>query len=106
MTEMLKADIIFAMKKKFIIDNVEVSSATMDELMANAQGLAAGLMTKYDASPLVIAGTFAALALQIYRSSLTSEDYDSLVDAISEHRDEVQTFPVFLEEDEEDRVVH
>jgi hypothetical protein len=103
---MLKADIIFAMKKKFIIDNVEVSSATMDELMANAQGLAAGLMTKYDASPLVIAGTFAALALQIYRSSLTSEDYDSLVDAISEHRDEVQTFPVFLEEDEEDRVVH
>ena len=103
MTEMLKADIIFAMKKKFIIDNVEVSSATMDELMANAQGLAAGLMTKYDASPLVIAGTFAALALQIYRSSLTSEDYDSLVDAISEHRDEVKTFPVFLEEE---RVVH
>ena len=100
---MLKADIIFAMKKKFIIDNVEVSSATMDELMANAQGLAAGLMTKYDASPLVIAGTFAALALQIYRSSLTSEDYDSLVDAISEHRDEVKTFPVFLEEE---RVVH
>ena len=103
---MLKADIIFAMKKKFIIDNVEVSSATMDELMANAQGLAAGLMTKYDASPLVIAGTFAALALQIYRSSLTSEDYDSLVDAISEHRDEVQTFPVFLEDDEDERVVH
>lgn len=106
MTEMLKADIIFAMKKKFIIDNVEVSSATMDELMASAQGLAAGLMTKYDASPLVIAGTFAALALQIYRSSLTSEDYDSLVDAISEHRDEVQTFPVFLEDDEDERVVH
>ena len=103
---MLKADIIFAMKKKFIIDNVEVSSATMDELMASAQGLAAGLMTKYDASPLVIAGTFAALALQIYRSSLTSEDYDSLVDAISEHRDEVQTFPVFLEDDEDERVVH
>ena len=102
---MSKADIIFAMKKKFIIDNVEVSSATMDELMANAQGLAAGLMTKYDASPLVIAGTFAALALQIYRSSLSNEDYDSLVDAISEHRDEVQTFPVFLEDDD-DRVVH
>ena len=103
---MSKADIIFAMKKKFIIDNVEVSSDTMDELMANAQGLAAGLMTKYDASPLVIAGTFAALALQIYRSSLTREDYDSLVDAISEHRDEVQTFPVFLEDDEDERVVH
>ena len=102
---MSKADIIIPMKKKFIIDNVEVSSDTMDELMANAQGLAAGLMTKYDASPLVIAGTFAALALQIYRSSLTREDYDSLVDAISEHRDEVQTFPVFLE-DEDDRVVH
>ena len=102
---MSKADIIIPMKKKFIIDNVEVSSDTMDELMANAQGLAAGLMTKYDASPLVIAGTFAALALQIYRSTLTREDYDSLVDAISEHRDEVQTFPVFLEEDE-DRVVH
>ena len=103
---MSKADIIIPMKKKFIIDNVEVSSDTMDELMANAQGLAAGLMTKYDASPLVIAGTFAALALQIYRSSLSSEDYDSLVDAISEHRDEVQTFPVFLEDDEDERVVH
>jgi hypothetical protein len=105
LTEMLKADIIIPMKKKFIIDNVEVSSDTMEELMANAQGLAAGLMTKYDASPLVIAGTFAALALQIYRSSLTREDYDSLVDAISEHRDEVKTFPVFLEDDD-DRVVH
>ena len=105
MTEMSKADIIIPMKKKFIIDNVEVSSATMEELMANAQGLAAGMMTKYDASPLVIAGTFAALALQIYRSSLTREDYDSLVDAISEHRDEVKTFPVFLEDDD-DRVVH
>ena len=105
MTEMSKADIIIPMKKKFIIDNVEVSSDTMEELMANAQGLAAGLMTKYDANPLVIAGTFAALALQIYRSSLTREDYDSLVDAISEHRDEVKTFPVFLEDDD-DRVVH
>ena len=103
MTEMLKADIIFAMKKKFKLDYEDVSSDTMDELMASAQGLAAGLMTKYNASPLVIAGTFAALALQIYRSSLTREDYDSLVDAISEHRDEVKTFPVFLEEE---RVVH
>ena len=102
---MSKADIIIPMKKKFIIDNVVVSSDTMEELMANAQGLAAGMMTKYDASPLVIAGTFAALALQIYRSSLTREDYDSLVDAISEHRDEVNTFPVFLEDDD-DRVVH
>ena len=103
---MLKAAIIIPMKKKFIIDNVEVSSDTMDELMASAQGLAAGLMTKYDASPLVIAGTFAALALQIYRSSLTREDYDSLVDAISEHRDEVKLFPAFIEDDDEDRVVH
>ena len=103
---MLKAAIIIPMKKKFIIDNVEVSSDTMEELMASAQGLAAGLMTKYDASPLVIAGTFAALALQIYRSSLTREDYDSLVDAISEHRDEVKLFPAFIEDDDEDRVVH
>ena len=103
---MLKADIIFAMKKKFIIDNLEVTSETMDELMASAQGLAAGLMTKYDAGPLVIAGTFAALALQIYKSSLTRKDYDSLVDAISEHRDEVKEFPVFIENDDEERVVH
>ena len=104
---MLKAAIIIPMKKKFIIDNVEVSSATMDELMASAQGLAAGLMTKYEASPLVIAGTFAALALQIYRSSLSSEDYDSLVDSISEHLDELKLFPAFTEDDDdEDRVVH
>ena len=94
------------MKKKFIIDNLEVTSETMDELMASAQGLAAGLMTKYDCGPLVIAGTFAALALQIYKSSLTSKDYDSLVDAISEHRDEVQEFPVSIETDDEERVVH
>jgi len=106
---MPKADIISNMKnhkRKFIIDNVEVNSDVMDDLMANAQGLAAGLMTKFQVSPLVIAGTFAALALQIYKSALSSEEYDGIIDAISEHRDEVKSFPVFIADDDEDRVVH
>lgn len=40
--------------------------------------------------PLEIAGLLASQALTLYKTILTSEEYDKMVDAISENRDKVK----------------
>lgn len=42
--------------------------------------------------PLPVAGIMVAQALTIYKSALSPEEFDSMVDNISQSRDQVKTF--------------
>ena len=44
------------------------------------------------ADPNMLAGILASTALRLYKSSLSPEDYDSMIDMISETRNEVLPF--------------
>lgn len=50
----------------------------------------ASLVQDYD--PLAVAGVMMAQSLSIYRSSLTEDDYNSLVESILARKDNVKTF--------------
>ena len=43
--------------------------------------------------PLVVAGVLAAHALSIYKTVLSKEDYNDIVDAICDSRDQVKAIP-------------
>ena len=45
-----------------------------------------------DNKPLEIAATMMAQALSIYKTVLNGEDYNSMVDSISDSRDKVKSF--------------
>jgi len=44
-------------------------------------------------SPYAIAAMFTLVALQIYKTSMSTEEYNLMVDMISNNRDRVQTLP-------------
>jgi hypothetical protein len=60
------------------------------ELYSNYMKFTETMSEKYDA--LAIAGIMTAQALSIYRTVLTEEDYNQIVDNISDSRDLVHTF--------------
>lgn len=41
--------------------------------------------------PFAIAAVFALVALQIYKTSLSEEDYNKMVDSISENRNKIRS---------------
>jgi hypothetical protein len=45
-----------------------------------------------DHDPLVIAGVMMAQSMSLYRSTLSEEDYSSVVESILEKKDKVYTF--------------
>jgi len=58
----------------------------------------AGDMIADGQKPFAIAAIFTMVALQIYKTSLTKEDYDMMVDSISDSRDKVQTLPELVKD--------
>jgi hypothetical protein len=46
-------------------------------------------------SPLAIAALYAMVAMQIYRTSLTEEDYNTMIDEISAMRNQVRILTDF-----------
>lgn len=48
------------------------------------------MVGQYD--PMAVAGVMMAQALSIYRTAMTEDDYNEMVDAISEKRDHVKKF--------------
>jgi hypothetical protein len=60
------------------------------ELYSNYMKFTETMSEKYDA--LAIAGIMTAQALSIYRTMLSEEDYNQIVDNISDSRDLVHTF--------------
>ena len=63
----------------------------MDEIYTAAQGFAGGLMTQFEVDPLEVAAVYSAIALQIYKSRLSEEDYNGIVDAISNKKYKIYT---------------
>jgi len=78
----------------------------MNELYTAAQGFAGGLMTEYDVEPLAVAAVFSAIALQIYKSTLSDEDFNNMVDAISESRVEIRGFEPFRNWNQSNNIIH
>lgn len=80
----------------------------IEAIYARVQATAAALMTGEQAvRPMAVAGAFAAVALQIYKTALTNEDYNNVIDSISEYRDDVKAFEPFIELiGSEDNTVH
>ena len=64
----------------------------MNEIYSAAQGFAGGLMTEFNVNPLEIAAVFSAISLQIYKSNLSEEEFNEIVDVISDSRREVIPF--------------
>jgi TRAP-type uncharacterized transport system substrate-binding protein len=48
------------------------------------------MLGEYD--PMYVAAVMMAQALSIYRTGMDEEDYNKIVDSMSENRDKVQTF--------------
>ena len=60
-----------------------------------------------DVNPLEIAASFVNIGLSFYRTILDEEDYDTMVNTISDHRDEIaQYLPIDLEDLSMPRVLH
>lgn len=62
----------------------------IQEIYRSIMNNANDLMNDHDA--LAIAACMLAQALSIYRTSLTEEDYNRMMDSISEKQDKVQIF--------------
>lgn len=50
-----------------------------------------GKLIEEGQKPFAIAAIYIMIAMQIYRTMLSDEDYNQMVDAISMNRDQVQT---------------
>lgn len=51
----------------------------------------AGEMIKEGQKPFAVAAVFAMIALQIYKTSLSEEDYNKMVDEISSNRNRIKS---------------
>ena len=78
----------------------------MDELYIAAQGFAGGLMTEFNVNPLAVAAVFSAISLQIYKSSLSDDEFNSMVDTISDSRLEIERFEPFVNWNQADNIIH
>ena len=78
----------------------------MDELYTAAQGFAGGLMTEFNVNPLAVAAVFSAISLQIYKSSLSDDEFNSMVDTISDSRLEIERFEPFVNWNQADNIIH
>lgn len=58
----------------------------------------AGDMIAEGQKPFAIAAIFTMIALQIYKTSLTKQEYDLMVDSISENRDKIKSLPEMVKE--------
>ena len=61
------------------------------EAIANSLYTMAGDMIAEGQKPFAVAAVFTMIALQIYKSSLSKEDYDKMVDSISDSRDQIMS---------------
>lgn len=67
-----------------------MSDADLQEVYDLALGFADGMVEKYGA--MEVAAIMMTIALGIYKTGMSSEDYNNLVDVISASRDHVKTF--------------
>lgn len=65
----------------------------IEAVYAAVQGFSNGLMGKMSIDPLVVAAVLTSTALSIYKTTLSPEDFDDIVDAIANSRDNVKRIP-------------
>ena len=65
----------------------------IEAVYAAVQGFSNGLMGKMSIDPLVVAAVLTSTALSIYKTTLSPEDFDDIVDAIANSRDNVKPTP-------------
>lgn len=58
----------------------------------------AGDKIKEGEKPFAIAAVFIMIALQIYKTSLSEEEYNLMVDSISENRDKIKSLPEMVKD--------
>ncbi len=58
----------------------------------------AGDKIKEGEKPFAIAAVFIMIALQIYKTSLSEEEYNLMVDSISENRDNIKSLPEMVKD--------
>jgi hypothetical protein len=65
----------------------------LEAVYAAVQGFTTALMVKMEANPLEVAAVLASTAMSIYKTALTPDDFNNIVDAIANSKDQVQPFP-------------
>ena len=63
-------------------------------IMAAVQGFTQALMVKMKADPLEVAAVLATTAMSIYKTTLSDEDFNNMVAAISDNRMNIMPFSV------------
>jgi len=66
------------------------SDNKLQELYDLYLGITDGMVGQYGA--MEVAGVMTAIALSIYRSGLPEEEYNNMIDAISDNRKKIKTF--------------
>jgi hypothetical protein len=64
----------------------------LEKLYSNFLEFTDHMISKYD--PMAVAGIMVAQALSIYKTAMSEEDYDRMVDSISSMRSQVKKFEV------------
>ena len=79
----------------------------IEAVYAAVQGFSHGLMGKMSIDPLVVAAVLASTALSIYKTTLSPQDFDDIVTAIANSRDDVKSLPTLqLNIAEDDPTIH
>lgn len=77
----------------------------IEAVYAAVQGFSNGLMGKMSIDPLIVAAVLTSTALSIYKTTLSPQDFDDIVDAIANSRDNVKRIPT-LDHDDTDTTIH
>ena len=79
----------------------------IEAVYAAVQGFSNGLMGKMSIDPLVVAAVLTSTALSIYKTTLSPQDFDDIVTAIANSRDDVKSMPTLqLNIAEDDPTIH
>lgn len=70
--------------------NEDFDSIALQEISDHMYTLT-GKLIEEGRRPFAIAAIYIMIAMQIYKTMLTEEDYNEMVDAISQNRNQVQT---------------
>ena len=85
--------------------NLTDKTDDIEAVYAAVQGVSHSLMGKMSVDPLVVAAVLASTALSIYKTTLSPQDFDDIVDAIANSRDNVKRIPT-LDYYDTDPTVH
>ena len=78
----------------------------IEAVYSAVQGFSHGLMGKMSVDPLIVAAVLASTALSIYKTTLSPQDFDDIVDAIAASRNDVKSLPTLENYTDDDPTIH